>query len=104
MTTSTWNDGSPALESPAAATANVWSPAGRTAMRIGFVYFVLINLFLQDSYIPGTLTVCDWLQSKWAILVQWVATTALGIHVDTVQNGSGDKTSNWVSLLCVALI
>ncbi len=73
-------------------------------LRFAIVYWVLFALVMLDDEIAGTRSIGRVWNTVWAPLVRWVGTHVLGItaDLDSSVNGSGDKSFDYVSLVCAA--
>jgi uncharacterized membrane protein YphA (DoxX/SURF4 family) len=75
------------------------------ALRFGAIYSALFFLPIIAFFIHGTKWLGPQFEPLWRALVGWVARSVLGIdHELTWVSGSGDKTVDWVWLLCCAVI
>jgi hypothetical protein len=89
----------PALHAAAAE----WSPARRLGFRFVFSYLLVYNLQLVLSWIPGT----GWLAARylgaWRAIAPWVGRHLLhlGRDISSVPNGSGDRTFDYLQILCM---
>lgn len=89
----------------AVSAASDWSPAKRIAFRFVFAYLVLYNFPFPLDAIPWlgpilTQPVAD----LWDAVVPWAGKHFLHIDVLVRRNGSGDKTYNYVQVLCYLVI
>jgi hypothetical protein len=75
-------------------------------LRFAIVYWVLFWLPMFDDSFLGFEWVGRAWNAVWAPLVQWVGANVLGIssELSSAVNGSGDKTFDYVSILCIAWI
>jgi uncharacterized membrane protein YphA (DoxX/SURF4 family) len=75
------------------------------AVRFGLLYSVLFFLPIIAFFIHGTKWLGPLLEPVWRAVVGWVARGVLGIDRElTWYSGSGDKTVDWIWLLCCAAI
>ncbi|HEU4887658.1 MAG TPA: hypothetical protein VFV49_07225 [Thermoanaerobaculia bacterium] len=88
---------------PAAATATSereeaprWSLALRIVFRFVFSFFTLMYFPFPLDLIPSVATA---LQKVWDAIVVAFGKALFGLTVDTVFNGSGDRTYDWIRLL-----
>src|SRR5262249_54062574 len=83
-----------------------WRLANRILFRFAFTYFILYHFPFPLGFIPGTKGVANALQRPWTNLVLWVGKRILplGHEISAVSNGSGDKTFDYVQLLCIVLL
>jgi uncharacterized membrane protein YphA (DoxX/SURF4 family) len=95
--------GAPAA-TPAASPA--WSAARWLAVRFFFVYLLVYNLPVAASWIPGTGWLIARYQEPWAAAVPWVGRHVLHLArpISAVPNGSGDRTFDYVQVLCIATL
>jgi uncharacterized membrane protein YphA (DoxX/SURF4 family) len=75
-------------------------------LRFAIVYWALFWLPMFDDEILGFEYVGRAWNAIWAPLVRWVGAHVLGLssELSSAVNGSGDKTFDYVSLLCIAWI
>ena len=75
------------------------------ASRFGLLYAALFLLPIVAFFIHGTKWLGPLFEPVWRAVVGWVARSLLGIDRElTWYSGSGDKTVDWVWLLCCAAI
>jgi uncharacterized membrane protein YphA (DoxX/SURF4 family) len=82
-----------------------WSPGTRIAFRFAFVYLVLYNL----PFPLGTIytdALAQWYAKPWDALVCWVGRSVLhlGVEISTTETGSGDRTYDYVLMLCFVVL
>jgi hypothetical protein len=83
-----------------------WSFARRVVFRFVFVYTALFVAPFPLDVVPKVGDVIDdaW-AAPWKVLVPWVGAHVLGIRgVAFSENGSGDKTFDWVSLATTIML
>ena len=78
-----------------------WSLALRVAFRFVFSFLVLFNFPFPLDVIPF---VAGAVQSAIDAAIVAVGQSVFGIAVDTVGNGSGDRTANWIFLFIVVAL
>jgi hypothetical protein len=83
-----------------------WHPFTRTGFRFAFVYLLLFNLpFPVSAFpIPYVDKVAEWYNAIWNWMVPRVARAVLHREIDTVFNGSGDRTFDYLLVACLLLI
>lgn len=74
--------------------------------RLAFAYWTIFCLPILATQIKGLSWVARGPISIWNAMVVWVGQHVLAIpyEINALENGSGDKTFNWVSVFCVASI
>lgn len=79
-----------------------WHPAARVAFRFGFVYLMLYCLPFPLGNLPYTEALAAPYAKLWEAVVPWVGRRVLKLdyEIATVFNGSGDRTFDYVQLLC----
>ena len=79
-----------------------WSAAKKIAFRFAFVYFVIYSFPSPFTSIPGTDKLFAPFNKLGPAIIPWVARRILHLtqEVSWVRNGSGDRTYNYVQLLC----
>ena len=79
-----------------------WSAAKKIALRFAFVYFVIYSFPSPFASIPGTDKLFAPFNKLGLVIIPWVAKRILHLsqEVSWVRNGSGDRTYNYVQLLC----
>ena len=80
-----------------------WHPFVRTGFRFAFVYLLLFNLPFPLSSIPYVDKVGEWYNAIWNWLVPRVARSVFNREIDTVFNGSGDRTFDFLLVACLLL-
>jgi uncharacterized membrane protein YphA (DoxX/SURF4 family) len=99
--------GAVAPAAPAAPTpAPAWGAARWLGFRFVFVYLLIYNLPVAASWVPGTGWVVVRYQGLWAAAVPWVGQHVLHLArpIAAVPNGSGDRTFDYVQVLCTAAL
>lgn len=81
-----------------------WRPFTRTAFRFAFVYLLLYNLPFPLNVFPYVDKVGAFYDSFWTWLVPHLGRVALHREISTVNNGSGDRTYDFVLVGCLLLI
>ncbi|MEO8025373.1 MAG: hypothetical protein ABI823_02810 [Bryobacteraceae bacterium] len=87
-----------------------WSQAQRITFRFVFAYFALYNLTVlantAGSLIPGVTYFIAQYVNLWHVIVPWVGKAVLQLDkpITYFPSGSGDKTSDYVQLLCYVAI
>jgi hypothetical protein len=81
-----------------------WHPFTRTAFRFAFVYLLLFNLPFPLSVFPYVDKAGELYNSIWNWMVPRVARAVFNREVDTVFNGSGDRTFDYLLVACLLLI
>jgi uncharacterized membrane protein YphA (DoxX/SURF4 family) len=91
---------------PAEAAAPAWSAAQGFGFRFAFVYLLIYNLPVAASWIPATGWLIARYQELWAAAVPWVGRHVLHLArpIATVPNGSGDRTFDYVQVLCMGAL
>ncbi|HYU35388.1 MAG TPA: hypothetical protein VEW48_24815, partial [Thermoanaerobaculia bacterium] len=86
-------------------TSPSWSPGKRVLFRFAFSYLVLYNLPFPLKAIPwaGEIITKPY-QDLWNGLVPWAGKHLLGLDVTVRHNGSGDKTFDYVQVLCFLIL
>jgi hypothetical protein len=85
---------------------STWGALRRVVFRFGFVYWLLFCIPMITTQVSGL----DWIgedySGSWNTFVAWVAKHVLHIGHELIlaTNGSGDKTGDYVALLCYAAI
>jgi uncharacterized membrane protein YphA (DoxX/SURF4 family) len=94
-----------ALAEHPAATAAIpeWSPARRLLFRFAFSYLVLYILPFPLTADPTGVLAAPF-DRLWNAIVPWVGRVVFGLDVAVEFNGSGDKTANYLRVLCVAVL
>ena len=79
-----------------------WSLARRVGFRFAFAYLILYNLPLPIGALPWTESLQPAYDSIWHPLVAWVGRHILSLQseVATRDTGSGDRTYDWILVLC----
>jgi uncharacterized membrane protein YphA (DoxX/SURF4 family) len=73
--------------------------------RFGFLYWALFCVMLLGQDVEEYPWLPKPLSAAWHAAMRWVGETLLAIpHVATAITGSGDRTVDWVGLLCVAVL
>ena len=95
----------PAVAAAPAATP-AWSIARRLGFRFVFVYLLIYNLPVAASWIPATGWLIARYQELWAAAVPWVGRHVIHLArpIAAVPNGSGDRTFDYVQVLCTAAL
>ncbi len=95
-----------AVPVPAAVLVPAWSAARWLGFRFVFVYLLIYNLPVAASWVPGVGWLLARYQALWAAAVPWVGRHVLGLArpVAAVPNGSGDRTFDYVQVLCMAAL
>jgi len=103
--------GAAATAAPEAAlAAQAAAPGGNAARWLGFrfvfVYLLIYNLPVAVSWIPATGWLIFRYQDLWAAAVPWVGRLVLGLArpISAVPNGSGDRSFDYVQVLCMAVL
>ncbi len=81
-----------------------WHPFTRTAFRFAFVYFLLYCLPFPLTAFPYVDKVGEWYNSFWTWLVPRLALATLNKEINSVFNGSGDRTYDFLLVACLLLI
>ena len=91
---------------PAPAAAPAWSAARWLGFRFVFVYLLIYGLPAAASWVPGTGWLIARWQQLWAAAVPWVGRHALHLArpIAAAPNGSGDRTFDYVQVLCMAVL
>ena len=95
---------------PAAAAAPPASPEWSALRLFGFrfalVYLLVYNLPAAASWLPATSGLIARYLDMWQVAVPWVGRHLLQLHhpIDSVPNGSGDRTFDYVQVLCIAAL
>jgi len=88
----------------AAPAASESSAASAVALRFVLAYFLLYNLPFPLDYIPFAAPLTASYAAARQALVSSFASTAFGLEITVLPNGSGDTTYNYVELLVFALL
>jgi uncharacterized membrane protein YphA (DoxX/SURF4 family) len=73
--------------------------------RFGFLYWMLFCVAVAVGNFDDLGLGIGYLTPLWNAVVRWVGTTILSIpNFDTAANGSGDRTADWIGLLCIAVV
>jgi uncharacterized membrane protein YphA (DoxX/SURF4 family) len=72
--------------------------------RLGFAYWMLFCVYVFHTEVGSFRWIDKLAAPVWSALEVWVGKVLLGIDSDfpTTENGSGDKTADWIALLCIA--
>ncbi|HEY9502313.1 MAG TPA: hypothetical protein VIR01_11850 [Pyrinomonadaceae bacterium] len=81
-----------------------WHPFTRTAFRFAFVYLLLFNLPFPLNSFPYIDKVAEWYNSMWSWIVPRVARIVFHKEIDSVFNGSGDRTFDYILVACLLFI
>ena len=83
-----------------------WSAARWLGFRFVFVYLLIDNLPVAASWVPGAGWLIARYQQLWAAAVPWVGRHVLHLArpIATAANGSGDRTFDYVQVLCIAAL
>jgi uncharacterized membrane protein YphA (DoxX/SURF4 family) len=83
-----------------------WSATRWLGFRFVFVYLLIYNLPVAVSWIPAAGWLIGRHQEPWALAVPWVGRHVLHLArpIAAVPNGSGDRTFDYVQVLCVAAL
>ena len=81
-----------------------WHPFTRTAFRFAFVYFLLYCLPFPLTAFPYVDKVGEWYNSLWTWIVPRLALAAFDKEINSVFNGSGDRTYDFLLAACLLLI
>ena len=86
--------------------APAWSAGRWLGFRFVFVYLLIYNLPVAVSWVPGAGWLIARYQEVWAAAVPWVGRHVLDLArpIATAANGSGDRTFDYVQLLCMAAL
>jgi len=98
--------GSVPVPAPAPAPAPAWSAARWLGFRCGFVYLLIYNLPAAASWVPGAGGPIARYQELWAAAVPWAGRHVLHLAcpIAAAPNGSGDRTFDYVQVLCMAAL
>jgi hypothetical protein len=79
-----------------------WSAAARLGFRFAFVYLILYNFPFPLYYVPGAYRVLNWYGPVLHTTVPWVGSHLLRLKtpITNFSYGSGDKTYDYVRVLC----
>jgi uncharacterized membrane protein YphA (DoxX/SURF4 family) len=79
-----------------------WSAATRFVFRFAFVYLILYNFPFPLYYVPGAYRVLNWYGPVLHTTVPWVGSHLLRLKtpITNFSYGSGDKTYDYVLVLC----
>ena len=91
---------------PAPVAAPGWSAGRWLGFRFVFVYLVIYNLPVAASWVPGAGWLTARYQEMWAAAVPWVGRHVLHLArpIAAAPNGSGDRTFDYVQVLCMAAL
>lgn len=83
-----------------------WSSSRKLGFRFLFIYFFLYLFPFPIGNLPWVDVASTWVQNGWNLLVPWVGKTILGIEepINTVFNGSGDRTFDYVQVFAFFFI
>jgi uncharacterized membrane protein YphA (DoxX/SURF4 family) len=91
---------------PASLAAPAWSAGRWLGFRFVFVYLLIYNLPVAASWVPGAGWLIARYQELWAAAVPWVGRHVLHLArpIAAAPNGSGDRTFDYVQVLCIAAL
>jgi len=73
--------------------------------RLGFTYWMLFCLYVFHTEVGSFRWFDKLLGPAWDALEIWVGAAVFGVSgFPTAENGSGDKTADWIALACIATI
>jgi hypothetical protein len=78
-----------------------WHPLTRLAFRFSFAYLLLLNLPFPLNAFPFLEKVLEPYNAFWSAIVTRIGRFALNREVDTVFNGSGDRTYDFLLVACL---
>lgn len=83
-----------------------WHPATRIGFRFAFAYLGLFILPFPLGALPYTEVLASPYTKLWDAVVPWVGRNVLGLdyEINTVFNGSGDRTYDYVLFFCLAVL
>jgi hypothetical protein len=81
-----------------------WGPARRMLLRFTFAYLFLYFFPRPLPSIPYVQKVFELYQKLWDAIVVWVGERWFGLEIATTPNGSGDRTYDYVRLLCCLIL
>ena len=81
-----------------------WHPFTRTAFRFAFIYLLLYNLPFPLTAFPYVDKAAELYNSFWTWLVPRLARAVLNRDIDSVFNGSGDRTYDYLLVAVMLLI
>src|SRR6202049_3319181 len=86
--------------------APAWSAGRWLGFRFVFVYLLIYNLPVAVSWVPGAGWLIARYREVWPAAVPWVGRHVLDLArpIATAANGSGDRTFDYVQLLCMAAL
>ena len=101
-----WQETRPSAPAVAAGGSREWSWARRLWFRFGFLYLVVYNLPVALAWTPWSLGVLDRYLGLFRAVVPWVGRRVLhlGGEVSSAPTGSGDRTFDYVQVLCMAAL
>jgi uncharacterized membrane protein YphA (DoxX/SURF4 family) len=72
--------------------------------RFGFAYWLLFCIPMLSTQIIGVDWIWEQISPAWIAMIRWAGKHVLGIssELSFAMTGSGDKTSDWVALFCIA--
>lgn len=80
--------------------ASAWGPVKRFLLRFGFVYFLLLMLPFDVGVLPFGRTVIRPYEAFWELVATGAGQQVFGVTIEVVENGSGDKTYDYVRTFC----
>jgi uncharacterized membrane protein YphA (DoxX/SURF4 family) len=91
---------------PAPVAARAWSAGRWLGFRFVFLYLLIYNLPVAVSWVPGAGWLIARYQEVWAAAVPWVGRHVLHLArpIATAATGSGDRTFDYVQVLCMAAL
>jgi hypothetical protein len=83
-----------------------WNAITRVAFRFFFAYFILYNFPFPLNYIPGSYVLWALYTRMWYAIEVWVGMhlLRLTLPITSVFNGSGDRTFDYVEVLCFLIV
>lgn len=83
-----------------------WHAAARVAFRFAFAYLVLYILPFPLGSVPYTEALAEPYTELWNRIIPWVGRSVLGLsyEIGVVFNGSGDRTYDYVLVLCLLVL
>jgi predicted DCC family thiol-disulfide oxidoreductase YuxK len=91
-------------DAPAEPATRTNSLASAVALRFVLAYFLLYNLPFPLDYVPFLAPLTDGYMDARQALVSSFASSAFGVEITVLPNGSGDTTYNYIELVVFALV
>jgi len=73
-------------------------------LRFGVLYWALFAIPVIFEQITASSKLGGPVMDAWHAMVRWVGDAGFGVALDFTETGSGDRTGDWISLLCIAVL